>query len=445
MLRRYAAIIVMLSTGCGVVSDASAVKAAAAWTRKRGMKPGKAVDPNAACVRLATVSEIASYAGGAKCIYLTHATAYGRWDWQATTCGANDSVACSHGAGGRYWARAMGTPRTWLPRYVYAAGDTDDGTILKLTTASKDDVGGVVQLDRVYALKQTMYVYSGITYRGNGIRRACSPVSTLTAPASAGATCLTVDTTTGWGAGEPVVLVPDTSYRAANTINATAVGTPTGPTTLCLASAIAENASAGWKVARVYSQITQIAPGGSSGPTPGLVIEDMEIDGNASCNSVTHDWRLNDVGAIRDGTARRVYVHDTPSEAFTVCGSTVTDSRFENLAGSIVHKSCPEIGHADVVARNIATNVNTVGDAVMGHSEGAITLSANCADLTVYGNTFSGGGEGVIGYANGGDEGLIVYGNVLSGFPRMIEYDALFDRATVAITGNVCTDVPGCL
>lgn len=442
MLRRYAAISVMLAMGCGVVSDASPAEV---WTRKRGMKPGKAVDPNAACVRLATVAEIAAYAGGAKCIYLTHATAYGRWDWQATTCGANDGIACSHGAGGRYWQRAMGTPRTWLPRYVYAAGDTDDGIVLKLTTASKDDVGGVVQLDRVYTLAKTMYVYSGVTYRGNGIRRACSPVSVITAPASIGETCLTVDTTTGWMAGDTVTVVPDTSYRSENALYATAAGTPSGPTALCLATGLLEAASAGWKVTRVYPQITQIAPDGSAGPTPGMVLEDMEIDGNAGCNAVTHDWRYNDVGAIRGATARRVYVHDTPSEAFTVCGSTVTDSRFSDLAGSIVHKSCPEVGHDDVVARNIATNVNTVGDAVMGHSEGAITLSANCAGLTIYSNTFTAGGEGVIGYANVGDEGIVAYGNTLSSFPRMIEYDALFDRSTVAITGNVCTDVPGCL
>lgn len=413
--------------------------------RRRGMRPGVYVDPNAACVRVATVAEIASYAGGAKCIYLTHATAYGRFDWQATTCGANDGVACSHGAGGRYWARAMGTPRTWLPRYVYAAGDTDDGTILKLTNASKNDVGGVVQLDRVYVLKTPLNVYAGVTYRGNGIRRACSPVSTLTAPASTGATCLTVDTTAGWAEGETVTLVPDTSYRAANTLYATAPGTPAGATTLCLAGALTENAAVGWKVTRVHSQIAQIASDGSAGPTPGMVLEDMEIDGNAACNAVTHDWRYNDVGAIRGGTARRVYVHDTPSEAFTVCGSTVTDSRFANLAGSIVHKSCPEIGHADVVARNVAFGVNTVGDAIMGHSEGAITLSANCADLVIYDNTFGSGGEGVIGYANGGDEGIVVYGNTLSSFARMIEYDVGFDRTTVSLTGNTCTDVPGCL
>lgn len=404
--------------------------------------PVRGSDPNKACARIATAAEIGAYAGGAPCAYLTHATAYGRFNPQALTCGAQDYIACIHGVG-KYWVRDMGTPRTWLPRYVYAAGDSDDAVILKLTEASKASTGSVVQLDRMYTLTKTMYVYGGITYRGTGIKRACSPVSTLTAPASIGATCLTVDSTTGWASGEQVAVVQNAGYSADNALYATASGTPAGATTLCLASGLTVAASAGWKVTRAYPQITQIAEGGSAGPTPGLVIEDMEIDGSSACNTATHDWRYNDVGAIRDGTARRVYVHHTPSEAFTICGSTVTDSRFEDLSGSIVHKSCPEAGHADVVARNVASRVNTVGDAVMGHSEGAFTLSANTGGLMAWGNVLSDGGEGVVGYANEGDEGMAFYESTFSNFPRLIQYDPGFDSRTVTFSANTYVNVGG--
>lgn len=387
------------------------------------------------CPDAADYTALKAYSGPYTCQALTHATARGTFN-VVPACTV-DHGTCLKGTDLRYWQRDLGTPHVWAPRFW--PGSSDSQAIGNVTYHSRLDAGATVQLDRVYTISQSMYVYSWITYRGGGIKRACSPRATLTADVDAAATCLPVNTTDGFAGNQPILVVPDASYHPSRWTLFTASGTVPGTTSLCLAGPIGNSTTAGAYAIMAFPMIVQVESNGTTGPTPGMVIEDMEIDGSASCNDGTHDWRFNDVGAIKAATLRRVWVHDTPSEGFTICGSVVSDNRGERLGGSFVHKSCSLPWH-DTIVNNRVRGANLFRDSVMGHSEGVITLSANGGNMRVAGNTFADGQEGAFGLMNGDDEGIVAEGNVFSTFARRYEFGS--GTNTIDVARNAWIGVP---
>ena len=125
---------------------------------------------------------------------------------------------------------------------------------------------------------------------------------------------------------------------------------------------------------------------------------------------------------------------DTPGEALTSCGGVFLGNHARNLGGSFVHKSCAAAPPPrDRIENNEVIGVNLLGDALMGHSEGAITLSAHAGELVVLGNTFRDGREGVFGLASGDDGYIVARRNVFERFARRISYGDGLSAAALGV------------
>lgn len=416
---------------CNASADASLQYPLMTWTQRRS-----AHRANAECARVDTITAFRAYAGAATCIVLTHPVSGGRFD--AGGCSTDDGGVCVRSATGAYYLRPLGTPRVWHADYYISAAATDQDAISALTYHSRADAGAIVIFDRVYDQADALNLYDNITYRGGGLRRACQVSTVLTEELSPVGVDLVVASTSGFASNRAVFIAPSNGYEPS--IWASYIdGEPSDATHMRISAPLGYAAGAGWRISTVWPQIRQIESNGTQGPTPGMVIEDMEFDGNAVCNTYVHDWRYQDIGAIKSATVTGVYVHDTPAEAFTICGTTLLRSRFVDLAGSIAHKSCSEPGHADVIDEVTTIRTNQLGDALLGHSEGTITLSANAGHITVTRSAFSDGREGFFGTLNGDDAGSVATGNTIVRHARWC-YRVAGDAIDIA--SNTYVDTP---
>jgi hypothetical protein len=155
----------------------------------------------------------------------------------------------------------------------------------------------------------------------------------------------------------------------------------------------------------------------------GTIIDNMLIDGNwtPDCNQgatgVSHM-----TGSFRGrNILRNLVVMNTPSENFTVCGTQVENVVAYNLGGSFIHKSCTEaVGiELDTVHNVQVYGSNLLGDAVLGHSEGAITLSNAAGHIVVTNSTFAGGNEAFIG-DRVTEANLLIVGSQILGFDPVV-------------------------
>lgn len=157
----------------------------------------------------------------------------------------------------------------------------------------------------------------------------------------------------------------------------------------------------------------------------GIVVDQMLFDGNNTHNSWTHDWTKNNTGFLRGAnTIRNSVFYDTPSENLTICGATVTGNIAFNLSGSFLHISC-SVDHLmqEWIYNNYVEHSNLVGNAVMGHTEGTITYSANSKDIHSSGNVFRYGNEGVFGIADADDGPMDSVGDYFSHYPRLMSFN----------------------
>lgn len=427
----HCAVAVLVLTRCGISgADATLQLPGKSWTARRS-----SYNPDADCARVATITEFRAYAGGAPCVVLTHAASRGRFN--AGGCSADDGGVCVRASTGTYYLRPLGTPHVWHTDYYIAASATDQSALAAVTYYSRLDTGAIVIFDRVYDQTDTLNLYDNITYRGGGLRRSCQVSTVLTADLSPVGTTLEVESTSGFSNGRMVFIAPSNGYEPSIWASSI-VGTPADATHMTINAPLGYTASAGWRVSTVWQQIRQLDGTGTPGHTPGLAIDEMEFDGNAACNTYVHDWRYQDVGAIKSATVTGVYVHDTPAEAFTICGTTLRNSRFVDLAGSAVHKSCGS-GYDDTIDAITTTRTNKLGDALLGHSEGTITLSANAGRITLTGSAFTDGAEGVFGLLNGDDAGNVAIGNT---FVRHARWCSRTASDAIDIENNTYVDTP---
>lgn len=167
---------------------------------------------------------------------------------------------------------------------------------------------------------------------------------------------------------------------------------------------------------------------------------------SASECSDTSDWRYNSVGAVKGAVVRGSYIHDTPAEALTICGSQVLSAYAERLGCSFVHKSCaPEyITRVDLLEANEVHDSNLNTNALCGHSEGVVTLSANAGRIVLWNNYFTDGAEGVLGNLNNDDKRFLVVGNRFERFTRRYSVAQGVDPAAAGFVfyDNVWVDVP---
>lgn len=276
-----------------------------------------------------------------------------------------------------------------------------DNQMVQAAVAAAAAVGGAVVLDRVYEVSTGIFLQGfgdrTIMLTGGGLRRVCSPNQTLTAPVSASDTCVNVADGTAYTVGYSAGVF---SGEAWNQLAGSWTISSVSATQVCKSSQLGFTADAGATLGYRSNLVTTI-PTVSSG----VVIDSVLFDGANDCNDHTHDWTLNNAISIRgENIIRNSVFYDSPSETITSCGADILNNRAFDLQGSFVHKSCSTGGPQEVIANNYVDNANIAGDAVMEHSEGIITFSANAGNMMLWGNRFRRGGEGVFGLASVDDE-----------------------------------------
>ncbi len=307
-------------------------------------------------------------------------------------------------------------------RLVFETDSYSGNNTWKIYQAGRDAqaVGGAVVFGSVTAPKllevdKAALLHEGVRYTGGGLRRAATPDTRIVSVAARGSDCVDVDDSDGWLPGQraafldPATLPKHGSILEAKTLQAVE------PARLCFHGTLAVELGEGVRVAREHALMTP-----PTTQTSGIELVSLAFDGAWRDNPYISDARYQGVVALRHvpNTPKHlieaVWIYDSPSESFTVCGvhaRPAAGDRFGvrafNLAGSVFHGSCSadlDYDHPSVLESTYAANVALLGDEVLGHSEGALwTFSANAGQVFSAGEVVRGAGEPVWGLAGPDD------------------------------------------
>jgi hypothetical protein len=143
-----------------------------------------------------------------------------------------------------------------------------------------------------------------------------------------------------------------------------------------------------------------------SGTVENVVIRDLIFDGNSSSNNFSFDWRINNTLPFRvpNGIIFNCRFRNTPTENITLGhNTTVLYCVGSSLNGSFIHVSMINSGNLDeniFISENRVLTSNIIDPAITGHSEAAITYSANVQRLHIIDNKFYNVQAYIIGGAN---------------------------------------------
>ena len=174
------------------------------------------------------------------------------------------------------------------------------------------------------------------------------------------------------------------------------------------------------------------------------------IDGNKA-NQLNNSWRFSMEIFLngRSSGISGVKFLDTAGECIVGHGLRVEGCEFRGLSGSAYHLSrhddTTDAGSASWFTNNYVDGVCLAGNAVNGHSEGAVTFSWGAGRLIVANNEFRNGGEGVLGGFGpssgeiNADKWLVVTGNLCLTFNRVF-WGLFAPLQGIVVSDNVFVD-----
>ncbi len=305
-------------------------------------------------------------------------------------------------------------------RPVFHVDDYNGSPALRILRAGRDaaEVGGAVVLDQIYEVDREIRLLEGVMYTGGGLRRSCTPVGKVIVAAGPTDACVEVDDLAGYRVGTMHRVVIDDSFDG-NLGGFVLTALDDTGSRLCVSASFGFEIPVGARIVRLHD-----LAGPPDTYSTGIVVDSVIFDGAERCNSEIHDWRFNNTMSLRGrNEIRNSIFYDTPSENLTICGSVVANNICLDLQGSFVHKSCSStIPPVDLITGNYIENANLSGDAVMRHSEGLITFSANAGNIVATRNIYRWGSEGVFGLAGTNDENVTTVDDCYAHLPRLIEY-----------------------
>lgn len=282
--------------------------------------------------------------------------------------------------------------------------------IMEAAQAGGDYCVVVLKPNKTYEISKVMEVPIGTEIVGNGaiIKRADDDPTTLTVNYTAGQTTITVADASAYRIGEDL-WVGDTSLTNGGIgfgEDITGIGTIRLTITNIVGNVITINnaSSATQSVTAANSTVRRVCKLFSYPSIFGdFKWSNFTIDGN-SANCAVRSWKKNDTIAhtLNGGgypTFSNLRFKNLPSENITICSAVIDNCWFENLQGSMCHFSNGIDTYLNpvIITNCYAKNVNLGTDAIMGHSEGAITMSAFPINITMKGCHMEDGSESVFG------------------------------------------------
>lgn len=227
-----------------------------------------------------------------------------------------------------------------------------------------------------------------IVGKGDTLRRAATPVTTLTANEAIGSTVIDVVDATGFKAGQYLFITfagPNSRSNGYNINTPKKIVSTTSATITIQGSGLDVAASAG----DTAFVVSTFFVNGNALTLGDIEFRNVVVDGNNDQNPYTNDWVVNNTIRLanQSGSFMRFYgveFYDTPSENVICASLDARNIRAENLQGSVFHGSVILDTAVVFSIENLwANNICKATNAITGHSEAAIVTSANPSNFKI--------------------------------------------------------------
>lgn len=289
----------------------------------------------------------------------------------------------------RFWEIGGKSPDN-LVKKVLLEGDAINSAAWSAHMAG----GDTIELDKMYGLDRSLYLFSNNTYLGttdsSGFFRIDPPKTVLTDTAKVGEGKLSVQSTEGFKTFQKINIVNGQAYDSiAKHVSYTAsVSSFSGPKTILLSGRkVQKQMHPGDTVSLFFLMMTPRFTSLDS-----VVLKNLIFQGNRKNYNLNYDWRVNttiNLSTTNFSVIEECRFYDIPSENIFLCGSIVTNCSGRGFNGSALHFSCNTDDRKTEVLHNNFTETNAVGDSIMEHSEASFTFSAKVRNLRVSYNTIN--------------------------------------------------------
>lgn len=384
---------------------------------------------------VSTTAALMAFSNPTRMVYLNDTLQRGAFYWTNTPqTPFTGMIVSATGKGSGYWIRiydnSKGVNVDWF-------GGRDQTAIANAITYA--GVNGIINFtpNKIYTQNGRLLPKVNQLFNGNNatLRRNADSVVTLTAASNVTDFTITVNAVpSNWSSLNGYIqLYSDTTDFSSSTL--LSISSISG-NTVTFSSAIGGlyNPDAthtqitswpiGTKAHLVFSQMED------NGNAISFSVSNLTFDGNKANNNGNYSWRINtaisEKGNEGQATIKNCSFINMPNENIMGHGLKIIGNWAHNLNGSFVHLSAtygnnpPQI--PTIIEGNITDSTNQIQSIVTAHSEGAITYSNTSGYVTISGNRFKNGNDGVFGViqsgnsTNGGVRNMLITGNYAENF-----------------------------
>ncbi len=294
--------------------------------------------------------------------------------------------------------------RNYSPRFWAIGGRATDPLIRNVdrevdainsaAIAAYEAGGDTVLIDSIYPIDRSVYLLDGNTYLGTsdsaGFRRIAPPRTVLRDTAQVGDRQILVENNDGFRTYQEINIAAGfafdslagfVSYRASVAPN---LG---GDSIIWLSGRPIQRMMYPGDTVSLFFAMMDIR----FQDIDSIHLENLVFDGNQAKYQLSADWRVNTT--IKLPTTALAVIDNCrfyriPNENMILCGAQVRNCSGRDLNGSATHISCQNNEQFTTLQYNDYLFTNVLGNALMQHSEAAITFSANVHGLHVSYNTF---------------------------------------------------------
>lgn len=385
--------------------------------------------------------ELVAYTGSADSVYVTHSRYFGMFF--KGDCAASD------------FGTAFKTPNTcwqrihnnYSPRFWEIGGQSPSkkiGSVVKEVDAINSANyaawiagGDTLELNGMYKIDRSIWLLEKNTYLGmtdsSGFIRESPPKTVLTHTTSVNDRKIYVKDNSGFRSLQRINIANNIDYDSlAGFVSYTAFLSNQlgGDTTIFLSGrSIREIMNPGDSVSLFFPMMEGVS--WASGDN--IRIKNLVFDGNRDEYTLNYDWRVNTTILFPTNIGSEIdhcRFYNIATENIFLCGTNITNSSGVGFNGSAIHFSCSAKGSPTEVLYNEFSDLNEVGNAVMKHSEAALTFSSKVRNFRISYNKLSDIQEVGIGLISNDDTTNIITDNLIEtenaeiGYRPFYRYDS---------------------